>query len=141
MAAVPQIDGLTVEDMLDLAKKTPNTLKHLPDQRDWDHMDRKWLADILFTVDRVKFEKMTKDAVKERKERLEEKRNLMIEMRPEFAAAFNNCMSFSSKVYSFLIVRDSGEWQSLQPDEVVFEAQAHQGGTRECQAGGRGAQK
>ena len=83
--------------MLELAKKTPNNLKHLPDQRDWDHMDRKWLADILFTVDRVKFEKMTKDAVKERKERLEEKRNLMIEMRPEFAAAFNNCMSFSSK--------------------------------------------
>ena len=141
MAAVPQIDGLTVEDMLDLAKKTPNTLKHLPDQRDWDHMDRKWLADILFTVDRVKFEKMTKDAVKERKERLEEKRNLMIEMRPEFAAAFNNCMSFSSKVFSFLIVHYSGEWQSLQPDEVLVEAQAHPGGPRECQAGGRGAQK
>ncbi len=60
-------------------------------------MDRKWLADILFTVDRVKFEKMIKDAVKERKERLEEKRNLMIDMRPEFAAAFNNCMSFSSE--------------------------------------------
>jgi hypothetical protein len=110
VAAVPQIDGLTVEDMLDLAKKTPNTLKHLPDQRDWDHMDRKWLADILFTVDRVKFEKMLKDAVKERKERLEEKRNLMIEMRPEFAAAFNNCMSFSSKASFFLTIHYSGEW-------------------------------
>jgi hypothetical protein len=31
VAAVPQIEGLTIEDMLDLAKKTPNTLKHLPD--------------------------------------------------------------------------------------------------------------
>jgi len=85
--------------MLELAQKTPSTMNHLPDQRDWDHMDRKWLADILFTVDRVKFEKMIKDAMKERKERLEEKRNLMIDMRPEFAAAFNNCMSFSSKKY------------------------------------------
>ena len=48
-------------------------------------MDRKWLSDILNTVDRVKFEKMIKDAAKERKTRLEEKRNLVVEMRPEYA--------------------------------------------------------
>jgi hypothetical protein len=35
-------------------------MKHLPERRDWDHMDRKWLSDILNTVDRVKFEKMPK---------------------------------------------------------------------------------
>ena len=46
-------------------------MRHLPDERDWDHMDRKWLSDILFTVDKVKFEKMIKDSVKARKERLE----------------------------------------------------------------------
>ena len=51
--------------MLELAKGTPNTLKFLPDKRDWDHMDRKWLSDVLFTVDRVKFEKKIKDAAKE----------------------------------------------------------------------------
>jgi len=51
----------------------------------------------IFTVDRVKFEKMIKDAVKARKERLEEKHNLNVEMRPEFAQALQNCMSFSSK--------------------------------------------
>jgi hypothetical protein len=52
VAAVPQIEGLTVEDMLELAKRHPNTMKHLPDERDWDHMDRKWLSDIMNTVDR-----------------------------------------------------------------------------------------
>jgi hypothetical protein len=52
VAAVPQIEGLTVEDMLELAKKHANTMKHLPDQRDWDHMDRKWLSDVMNTVDR-----------------------------------------------------------------------------------------
>ncbi len=56
------------------------------------------MADVLYSVDRNKFEKMIRDAIKERKERLEEKRNLMIDMRPEFAAAFQNCMSFSSKI-------------------------------------------
>jgi hypothetical protein len=104
-------------------------------------MDRKWLADILFTVERVKFEKMIKEAVKERKERLEEKRSLMIEMRPEFAAAFNNCMSFSSKISFFLLTNYSGERQGLQSDEVLSQAEAHQRRARKCQIGGRRAQK
>jgi hypothetical protein len=97
IAAVPQIEGLTVEDMLDLAKTSNNALKHLPDERDWEGINRKWLADILFTIEKAKFEKAIKDAVKSRKERLEEKHNMLVEMRPEFAAAFNNCMNFSCK--------------------------------------------
>jgi hypothetical protein len=51
-------------------------------------MDRKWLSDILFTVEKAKFERTIKDAVKARKERLEEKNNLLVDMRPEFDAAF-----------------------------------------------------
>ena len=86
--------------MLELAQKSQNTMKHLPDKRDWDHMDRKWLSDMLNTVDRAKFEKMIKDAAKERKTRLEEKRNLVVEMRPEFAQAFQSCMNFSSKSFN-----------------------------------------
>ena len=97
VAAVPQIEGLTVEDMLDLAKTKPATLRHLPDERDWDHMDRKWLADMLNTVDKANFERMVKDAVKARKERLEDKHNLNVSIRPEFAQAFQGCMNFSSK--------------------------------------------
>ena len=122
---MPQIEGLTVEDMLDLAKTSPNALKHLPDARDWDQMDRKWLADILFTVDRVKFDRMIKDAIKERKERLEEKRSLVIEMRPEFAAAFNSCMSFSSKIATCLLLCYSGERKGIKFNEIICQAKAH----------------
>ena len=85
VAALPQIEGLTVEDMLDLAKSSANALKHLPDERDWDHMDRKWLSDILFTTDKANFEAMIKRAVQARKERLEDKNNLNVSIRPEFA--------------------------------------------------------
>lgn len=85
VAAVPQIEGLTVEDMLEVAKTNINTLRHLPDERDWDGLNRKWVADIIYTVDRAKFERMIKDAVTARKDRLEEKNNLNVEMRPEFA--------------------------------------------------------
>ena len=74
--------------MLELAKTSPNALKHLPDERDWDGLNRKWLADILYTIERGTLEKIIKDAVNLRKERLEEKDNLLVEMRPEFAQAF-----------------------------------------------------
>ena len=47
-------------------------------------MDRKWLSNVMNTVDRQGFEKMLKDAARERKARLEDKRNLVVEMRPEF---------------------------------------------------------
>ena len=105
-------------------------------------MDRKWLSDILNTVDRVKFEKMIKDAAKERKSRLEEKRNLVVEMRPEFAQAFQSCMNFSSKslVVDFKM-SISGEWAGLQPDEVLDKAQEDERGAGQCQVGGRGAQE
>jgi len=59
-----------VEDILELAEKPANTMKFLPDKRDWDHMDRKWLSDVMNTVDRQRFEKMVKDAARERKARL-----------------------------------------------------------------------
>ncbi len=100
MAAVPQIEGLTVEDMLEFAKKRAGIMKHLPDERDWDHMDRKWLSDIIYTTAKADFERIIADAVKARKERLEEKNGLSIHMRPEFAQAFHNCMNFSSKTLS-----------------------------------------
>ena len=85
VAAVPQIEGLTVEDMLDLAKTSPNALRHIPDERDWEGLSRKWLADILYTIERAKFERAMKDAVKVRKDRLEAKNDMLVDMRPEFA--------------------------------------------------------
>ncbi len=88
VAAVPQIEGLTIEEMLESAHGKPAVLRHLPDERDWDHIDRKWLADVLFTTDKANFEQMIKAAVKARKERLEAKNNMNIGMRPEFVQAF-----------------------------------------------------
>ena len=51
MAAVPQIEGLTVEDFLKLARKKPALLKYLPDEKDWNHLDKKWVCDVLYTLD------------------------------------------------------------------------------------------
>ena len=90
--------------MLELAKTSPNALRHLPDEHDWDGLNHKWVTDILYIVERAKLEMLIKDAIKARKERLEEKNNLLVEMRPEFTQAFQNCMSFSRKGYALVLL-------------------------------------
>lgn len=94
---MPQIEGLTIADVLNFAKKSNAVLKHLPDERDWVHMDRKWICDVVYTLDKAGFQALINKAIKERKERLEEKRNLVVSMRPEFAAALNSSLNFSRK--------------------------------------------
>lgn len=49
VAAVPQIEGLTVEDFLNHARKKPPLLRFLPDEKDWNHIDKKWVCDVLYT--------------------------------------------------------------------------------------------
>jgi hypothetical protein len=51
VSAVPQIDGLTIEDFLTHARTKPVLLKYLPDEKDWHHLDKKWVCDVLYTKD------------------------------------------------------------------------------------------
>ena len=51
VSAVPQIEGLTIQDFLEYAKTKPDFLKYLPDTRDWVHMDRKFICDVMYTLD------------------------------------------------------------------------------------------
>ena len=55
VSSVPQIEGLTVHDVLSMARKSQTILKHLPDERDWVHMDRKWICDVVYTLDKQNF--------------------------------------------------------------------------------------
>jgi len=51
VSAVPQIEGLTIQDFLEYAKGEPPMLKYLPDSRDWVHFDKKWVCDLMYTLD------------------------------------------------------------------------------------------
>ena len=46
---MPQIEGLTVEDFLKHARMKPVLLRYLPDEKDWNHLDKKWKCDVLYT--------------------------------------------------------------------------------------------
>ena len=56
VASVPQIEGLTVEDILEMSHSKSLILKYLPDERDWEHMDRKWLCDIMYSLNQKEFQ-------------------------------------------------------------------------------------
>jgi hypothetical protein len=114
VAAVPQIEGLTVEDMLDYCKAKHAILRHLPDERDWVHIDRKWLCDIVYTLDRDGFQEFIKRALNVRKEKVLESRSMLVEVRPEFAKAFAQCMSFSCKnTASIILDGEKGRFAGL----------------------------
>jgi len=62
IAAVPQIEGLTVENFIAYARQKPSLLKYLPDESDWHHLDKKWVCDILYTLDMNGIQEMINNA-------------------------------------------------------------------------------
>lgn len=66
IASVPNVDGLTTESFLSLAKNSPVVMSHLPDERDWGRIDRHWLCNILFTLETEKMQNFIDDALKQR---------------------------------------------------------------------------
>ena len=71
MAAVPQIEGLTVEDFLQHARRKPALLRFLPDEKDWHHLDKKWVCDVLYTQDTEAVAGMIGKAMADRRRKLE----------------------------------------------------------------------
>lgn len=72
VSAVPQIEGLTTEDFLDFAREKPSLMKFIPDESDLNHIDKKWLCDVLYTKDTDRFQKMVNSAVAKRRKKFEE---------------------------------------------------------------------
>ena len=94
---MPQIDGLTIEDFEKFARKKPNLMKHLPDDKDWHNLDKKWVSDVLYTLDTAGIQQIITQAQVERRKKLEQSQNMMVDLRPEFALALRKCAGFGSK--------------------------------------------
>ena len=85
MAAVHQIEGLTVADFLEYAKNKQGMLNFLPDPRDWVHIDKKWVCDVLYTLDPQGIQDMINSCMETREIKVELSKHLNVNMRPEFA--------------------------------------------------------
>jgi hypothetical protein len=55
ISSVPMIDGLQLSEILNYGDGKYDC--YFPDKKDWVHVDRKWLCDVLFTLDTEGFQK------------------------------------------------------------------------------------
>ena len=97
---MPQIEGLTVTNFLEYAKTKPALLRHMPDPRDWVHIDKKWVCDVLYTLDPEGVQGMIDGCLETRRVKNDLSKHLNVNMRPEFAKALAECQSYSSMQHS-----------------------------------------
>ena len=62
VAAIHHYTGLTIEALLALAKRDPDLVSYLPDEQDWVHLDKQWIADVLYTRDKEGVEELIEKA-------------------------------------------------------------------------------
>ena len=100
ISQIPHYDGLTVQDLLEFARSKDNIKSYLPDEKDWVHLDRQWLGDVLYTLDAKAIQDKIDKSMTARKHKIEESRHELVEMQPEFAQALEKSIQFSSKYIS-----------------------------------------
>jgi hypothetical protein len=66
-SSVPVIEGLTIEALLKYAEASKTVKSYVPDLKDWVHVDRKWLCDIIYTVDTINFQKHIDQCLKKKR--------------------------------------------------------------------------
>ena len=60
-----------MEDFLQHARRKPALLRFLPDEKDWHHLDKKWVCDVLYTQDTEAVAGMIGKAMADRRRKLE----------------------------------------------------------------------
>jgi hypothetical protein len=90
------IDGLQVSELLKYIDETKFG-RYFPDVRDWVHVDRKWLCDVLYSIDNLKFDIFVDKCIENKRKKIDTAKGLVVPIRSEFAEALKNATSFSSK--------------------------------------------
>ncbi len=93
----------------------------MPDESDWVHLDKKWICDIMMSIDPEGVQSMVRQAKLKRKEKLEKSQNLLDHMKPEFAQALQNALSFSSNLIAVLTFAYSPKRKSSSLDQRVLK--------------------
>ena len=114
---MPNVAGLDIKHMLDFALESQETQKYIPE--DWNHTDKEWLQNVLFSVDTKRFEAFIESKVKAAREKREETKVQTACIRPEFAAALKDAKEFSSKSLPFSLNLDVVEKKGRAANMVV----------------------
>ena len=82
---VPQYEGLGVEQMIIFSKNYPQVAKYLPIEKEIWKLPRQYLINIIFTVLGAPFSNWVRVAVTERHLKLQEEKNMMVEVDADIA--------------------------------------------------------
>ena len=95
---VPHFDSLSIEKMLDFAKKYPEVFEILPEEsREINILHRQYIANVIYYVAGKDFTDWIDKKLKERTERLLEDRSMNIHMDPEIYEIYKQQNSISGK--------------------------------------------
>lgn len=94
---VPMYKGLTIDNILAEGRRNPEVSNYLPDEKDLHRLPRQWLANVIYTLVGEEFQNWVTECIRNRNDHIAEKQNLIVELDPVIAAAFNNSLNISSK--------------------------------------------
>ena len=99
---LPHYNGLTTENLLNIRGDYPQLSEYFPEERDLPKIPRAWLANVIYTIVGDQFNQWVQERIRERNDRVASQHDLMIELDPAIARAFEASTMISSK-YSKLI--------------------------------------
>ena len=94
---VPQYEDLTIELILQEARKDPRMGQYLPDDRDHHMLPRAYLCNLAYSVVGRPFLDWVEKQVENRHEVMRAERNLVVDVDPEIAAIFSKSAMVSRK--------------------------------------------
>ena len=94
---VPMYKGLTIDNILTEGRRSPAVSNYLPDEKDLHRLPRQWLANVIYTLVGESFQTWVTECIRSRNDHIAEKQNLIVELDPVIAAAFNSSLNISSK--------------------------------------------
>ena len=96
MLYAPHYENLSIERILEQARKNPVINDYLPEDRDMHKVPRQWLLNVAFTLLGEPFRGWIKDEIEHRNEEIAKKQKLLIELDPDVARAFHASVNISS---------------------------------------------
>ena len=97
MTIVPQIEGLTIPEILEFGRSNWDILDYLPEHKDCRLPSREFLWNVLNTLIRNKFQAFIKFKLAKREKKMIDKRNLGVKILPEFIKIFKESKNISCK--------------------------------------------
>jgi hypothetical protein len=91
------IDGLQVSELLKYIEEVKLS-RYFPDVKDWVHVDRKWLSDMLYSLKSQGFDILVNKCIEAKRKKTDVIKGYVVPIRSEFAEALKNASAVSSKL-------------------------------------------